>query len=76
MKLFSFRKFSFFLGLGWVRGLCKKLFSFSRKSFFQEVKVNLFISCLDLKSLLGRLNQQSSPDYEKFFYSTLNQQSS
>ena len=35
-RLFSFRKFSLFLGLGYVRwtGNYKKLFSFGRKLFF------------------------------------------
>ena len=40
-------------GLGEMLG--RKLFLF----FFKEIRVNLFISGLDLESSLGKLNQQS-----------------
>ena len=45
--------------MGYVRDMGKDNFfsSFDRKLFFQEVRVNLFISCSGLESVLGRLNQ-------------------
>ena len=48
-KLFAFRKFIFFLGLGWVSGLYEmcgkheKLFPFGEKLFLQEIRVQFFI---------------------------------
>ena len=38
----------------------ESLFSFVRKLFFQEIRVNLFILYLGLKSPQGRLNPQKS----------------
>ena len=57
----------FFLGVGlgeWAR---------YKKFLFVKTKVNFFISCLVLKNLLGRLNQQSSC-VMRIFYPMLNQQ--
>ena len=69
----------------------KKLFTFVRKSFFEEIRINLFICSLGLKSPLDRLIHQSSQvnriffilclissylRVKKVFYFMLNQQSS
>ena len=69
----------------------KKLFTFVRKSFFEEIRINLFICSLGLKSPLDRLIHQSSQvnriffilclissylSVKKVFYFMLNQQSS
>ena len=55
MKLFPFRNYF------------HSVFSFIRESFFQEIRVNLFILQLDLKSPLSRVNHQSSHVLRLFF---------
>ena len=79
IKLSPFRKFVFFLGwarlLDYVRcaGKYRKLFSFGRKLFFQEIKFIYFR--LAFRKFSRQAKSAVILGYGNFFYSMFNQQS-